>query len=277
MAEEFVKDRIYESRKEIKLLAEDKEYNDIWFSPALKEFMNEEQVKTIMDTFMSLIQEEGGDAYRSSFVFRFCFVFRESTSFDSLLNDILECGYLDLYMRLLAHCETENYTSYALMKKGMEEGRLGTDTPVKYLNYVSVPYQHQLCELIKRFRRDYYELHDNLMDYVVRHQFDKEMFKDNDVFAIIKDLILEYGIKKGVDKNIYEYSRFVADVLEHYHDDVLAAKLNRKLMGILKKEFLHTNLEGIYPVLVKSYTKAIWRDFSRAFKDNKYYLFLLEL
>ena len=277
LAEEFVKERIYESKQEIKLIAEDKEYNDIWFSSALKELMDEEQVKTIMNIFMNLIREDGGDAYRSNFVFRFCYVFRESKCFALLLDEIQKCKYLDLYMRLLSHCETENYTSYSIMRKEMEEGRLGADAPVKYLNYVSVPYQHQLCELIKRFRRDYHELHDDLMDYVVRHQFDKEMFIDNEVFTIIKDLILEYGIKKGVDRNIYEYSSFVTDVLEHYHDDAMAAKLNRKLMSVLKKEFLHANLEGIYPVLVKCYTKAIWRDFSRAFKNNKYFLFLYQI
>ena len=159
----------------------------------------------------------------------------------------------------------------------MKEGHLGADTPVKYLNYVSVPFQHQLCELIKIFRKDYPELHDELMDYVVRHQFDKEMFKDIEVFSIIKELILEYEIKRDTDRNIIEYSRFIADVLEHYHDDILAAKLNRKLMQALKKEFLHTNLEGIYPILVKNYTKAIWRDFSRAFKDNKYFLFIYQI
>lgn len=277
LAEAFVKDGIYESIQEIKLIAEDKEYNDIWFSPALKDFMNEEQVKTLMGIFMNLIRENGGDAYRSSFVFRFCSVFRDNMAFDTLLDEILKSGYLDLYMRLLSHCETDNFTSYHTMRKEMEEGRLGTDAPVRYLNYVSLQYQHQLCEMIKRFRSDYHELHDDLMDYVVRHQFDKEMFADKEVFTIIKDLILEYGIKNGIDRNIYEYSRFVADVLEHYHDDVMAAKLNRKLMGVMKKEFLRTNVQGIYAVLIKSYTNAIWRDFSRAFKDNKYLLFLFQI
>ena len=277
LAEEFVKDRYYESKQEVKLIAEDKEYNDIRFSPALREVMSDNQVKSIMDIFMCLIQEEGGDSYHSSFVFRFCYVFKENEAFSSLLNQILECGYLDLYMRLLSHCETKNYTSFAMMRKEMAGGRLRADAPTKYLNYVSVSYQHQLCELIKRFRKYYPELHDDLMDYVVRHQYDKEMFKDCEVFSIIKTLILEYEINKNSGRNIYEYSRFVAEVLEHYHDDVLAAKLNRKLMNILKKEFLHTNLEGIYPVLIRSYSKSIWRDFSRAFKDNKYYLFILQI
>ena len=277
LAEEFVNGKYYESKQEIKLIAEDKEYNDIWFSFALKELMDEEQVKTIMNIFINLIREDGGDTYRSSFVFRFCYVFKESKFFALLLDEILKCQYLDLYMRLLSHCETENYTSYSIMRKEMEKGRLDADAPVKYLNYVSVPYQHQLCELIKRFRRDYHELHDDLMDYVVRHQFDKEMFTDKEVFAIIKDLILEYGIKNDVDRNIYEYSRFVADVLEHYHDDVMAAKLNRKLMKVMRKEFFHTNMQGIYAVLVRSYTKVIWRDFSRAFKDNKYLLFMFQI
>lgn len=277
LAEAFVKDGIYESIQEIKLIAEDKEYNDIWFSPALKDFMNEEQVKTLMGIFMNFIRENGGDAYRSSFVFRFCSVFRDNMAFDTLLDEILKSGYLDLYMRLLSHCETDNFTSYHTMRKEMEEGRLGTDAPVRYLNYVSLQYQHQLCELIKRFSGDYHELHDDLMDYVVRHQFNKEMFKDNEVFSIIKNLILEYEIKNDVGRNIYEYSRFVADVLEHYHDDIMAAKLNRKFMGAMKKDFFHTNIQGIYTVLIKSYTKAIWRDFSRAFKDNKYFLFLFQI
>ncbi len=277
LAEEFVNDRVYESKHEITLITEDKDYSDIWFSPILKEYMNEEQVKVVLDIFMSLILENGGDSYRSSFVFSFCYVFKESEFFAIFMNQIIEYGFRDLYMRLISHCETENYTSYSMMRTEMGKGRLGTDASVKYLNYVSMPYQHQLCELIKIFRRDYPELHDDLMDYVVRHQFDKEMFKDIEVFSIIKELILEYEIKKDTDRNIFEYSRFVADILEHYHDDILAAKLNRKLMRVLKKEFLHTNLEEIYPVLVKSYTKAIWRDFSRAFKDNKYFLFLYQI
>lgn len=277
LAEEFVNENVYESKYEVQLIAEDPEYNDIWFSPALKEFMHEEQIKTIMDIFMSLICENGGDAFRSSFVFRFCYVFRESAAYVELMNKLLDSGYYDLYMRLLSHCETENYSSYITMRKMMEEGRLGKDAPVKYLCYVSVPYQHQLCELIKRIRKDYPELHDDLMDYVVRHQFDKEMFNDEEAFVIIKKLILEYSIKEDNDRNIYEYSRFVAEVLDHYPDDQLAAKVNRKLMKVLKNSFLRTNLEGIYPVLVKKYTKAIWRDFSRAFKDNKYYLFIYQI
>ena len=277
LAEEFVNGKVYESKHEIALLTEDKDYSDIWFSPTLKEYMNEDQVKAIMDTFMSLILEKGGDSYRSNFLFSFCYVFKESEAFAIFMNQIIGYGLGDLYMRLISHCETENYTSYSMMRKEMEEGRLGADTPVKYLNYVSVPFQHQLCELIKRFRKDYPELHDELMDYVVRHQFDKEMFKDIEVFSIIKELILEYEIKRDTDRNIIEYSRFIADILEHYHDDILAAKLNRKLMQALKKEFLHTNLEGIYPILVKNYTKAIWRDFSRAFKDNKYFLFIYQI
>lgn len=277
LAEEFVNDKIYESKREITLITKDTDYSDILFSPTLKEYMNEDQVKVIMDIFISLILENGGDSYRSNFVFSFCYVFKESEAFSILINQILGFGFEDLYMRLISHCETEDYTSYSMMRMEMEEGRLGADTPVKYLNYVSVPFQHQLCELIKRFRKDYPELHDELMDYVVRHQFDKEMFKDIEVFSIIKELILEYEIKRDTDRNIIEYSRFIADVLEHYHDDILAAKLNRKLMQALKKEFLHTNLEGIYPILVKNYTKAIWRDFSRAFKDNKYFLFIYQI
>ena len=106
--------------------------------------MNEEQVKVVMEIFMSLILENGGDSYRSSFVFSFCYVFKESKTFAIFLNRIIEYGFRDLYMRLISHCETENYTSYSMMRTEMEKGRLGTDASVKYLNYVSVPYQHQL-------------------------------------------------------------------------------------------------------------------------------------
>ena len=277
LAKEFVEEKIYESKQELLLITEDKEYNDIWFSPALKEFMSDEQVKIVMGVFLSLICEKGGDSYRSSFVFRFCYVFRDSIAFSELIDHILDYGFYDLYMRLISHCETENYSSYTIMRKKMEEGRLGKDAPAKYLNYVSTPYQHQLCELIKRIRIDYPELHDDLMDYVVRQQFDKEMFKDADTLTIIKELILEYDIKEDNNRNINEYSRFVAELLDNYHDEVLAAKINRKLMKVLKNSFLRTNVEGIYPVLVKKYIKVIWRDFSRAFKNNNYYLFIYQI
>lgn len=276
LAEEFVKERIYESENEIKLIAEDKEYNDIWFSPALHDVMHDEQVKAVMEIFMGLIRG-GGDSYYSSFIFRFCYVFRESNAFALLLNQILDCGYFDFYMRLLSHCETENYTSYALMRKEMEEGRLGAAMPVKYLNYVSVPFQHQLCELIKTFKTDFPEFDDDLMDFIIRHLYDREIFKDEKVLAITKALVLKYKLNDNNDRSIYDYSNFVTDMLEKHHDDIFAAKLNRKMMRVLSKEFLRTNVEGVYRILVKDYTNAIWRDFSRAFKDNKYFLFLYQI
>ena len=134
MAEEFVNDKVYESKYEITLITKDIDYSDIMFSPTLKEYMNEDQVKVIMDIFISLILENGGDSYRSNFVFSFCYVFKESEAFSTLINQILGFGFEDLYMRLISHCETENYTSYSMMRMEMKEGHLGADTPVKYLN-----------------------------------------------------------------------------------------------------------------------------------------------
>ena len=277
LAEEFINERIYTSKREVQLIADDKEYNDIWFSSALQELMNEDQVRTVMNIFLSLIRENGGDAYRSSFLFRFCYVFKESESFQLLLRKVLEWGYDDLFMRLLAHCETNEMTSYTYMKKLIEEGGLSNEAPVAYLNYVGFAYQNQLCNLIKVFWKDYPKLSDDLMDFVVRHEYDREIFKDQETMSIIKELALRYQLKEDAKRNICEYSRCVAYMLEDYHDDVFAAKINRKLMKVLKRAFMRTYVEGIYPVLVRQYTSTIWKDFARAFKDKEYSLFLYQI
>lgn len=276
LAEEFINEKIYESKKEIKQIVEDQEYNDIWFSLALREIMSEPQVGSLMNMFWELIKEGGGDSFQSSFLFRFCYVFRESISFQLLLKLLLEAGYNDLFMRLLSHCETENLTSYKYMRRKIEEGVLKKDASIAYLYYVSPGYQSQICQLIKNYRNDYPELSNELMDYVVRHQFDHELLNNEEILIIIKELALEYQIKAD-NRNTYEYSRFLAHVIEKKNDEKFAAKLNRKLMRIMKTEYLRTNIEGIYPVLIKNYTSAIWRDFTRAFKDKKYVLFLFQV
>lgn len=277
LAEEFVNNEIYKSKDEIQLIVKDEEYIDIWFSLALHERMNDEQIETIMNLFLDLICKTEGNAFRSNFVFRFCYVFRESRAFSEFLNQIMAAGYEDLYMRLLSHCETDAFNSYSIMKHKLIEGRLGREAPMLYLNYVSVASQHQLCELIKRFKSDFPKFDNDLMDFVVRHLFNREIFKDEGTLAIIKDLVLKYSIGDNNTRTIHEYFRFITNMLENYHDDVFAAKLNRKMMRVLGKEFLRTNIDGLYHVLVKDYTCAIWRDFARAFRDNKYYMFLYQI
>ena len=72
LAKEFLDERVYLSENEIKDIATDKEYLDIWFSLTLNELMSDSQLEGLLSTIILLVEKLGGDEFRSNFVSRIC-------------------------------------------------------------------------------------------------------------------------------------------------------------------------------------------------------------
>lgn len=278
LAKEFIEKGFYKSYEEIKQIAEDKEYFDIWFSSALYEIMTDEQVRDVLEICLKIIEDGGGDTFSSSFVFRLCYVFRMRNEVREFMRKILQKGYNNLFIKLLSHCETEQYDSYKIMKDTLAKGELEQCATVAYLEYVSVTTNSQLTDIIKMFYSDYPELTIPLMKFVIRHQLYRIILNDSEVLTIVKKVVLKYPITENMDNPSYEYARYVTMLLENYHDNEFAVKLNRKIMETLKEKLLlHSYFEGVYRVLIKQYMDVIWADFEKAFQSSDYSLFVYQI
>lgn len=277
LAQEFVEQGFYNSYDEIKQIVEDKDFMDIHFSFGLFEVMTDEQVGYILDIFNKLINEGSENILNSSFFFRFCYVFRRSERVRNFLDEIFKNGHTRLYIKLIAHCETDDFLSYNTLKELHSNGVLTLETIQEYLNYVPIHSMTQFSELVKKYYYNYPQLIEHLMAFIIRHQFNEELFKNKEIFTIIKDIILKYPITEVVGTSFYEYMSFTADILERYHDDEFGASFNKKIMEALKTQFINGDIERVYPILITQYTDAIWVDLEKAFSDKEYYLFLYQI
>ena len=277
LAKEFLEEEVYLSVDEIKEIATDKDYHDIWFSLTLQELMNDSQLEGLLSIIILLVEKLGGDEFRSSFVSRICYVFRNRKPLRIFLQNVYEKGYHRLYVRLMANAETEGFLSYGQIKADIREGRLDEEAADDYLVFISLFTLDQVGEVVKRFYEDYPERTKPLMGFVLNHRYYRELLKDNDVYKIVKKLILSYPITNDTNNLDYEYSQYITDILEKFNDKDLAVDLNRKLIEDFNKGYLHGNFDGIYSVLVKKYRDVIWDDFEKAFVSDDHYGFLFQI
>ena len=270
-------ENVYLSKAEIKEIVTDKEYYDVWFSLALAEIMTDEQLEGLLNTIRSLITELEGDKFRSSFVSRICFVFRERRPLRLFLRQLYFDGFVTLYVVLLANSETVNLDSYVELNKMIQNDYLKDDAADQYLQFISINSKEQLKTIIARFYSDYPAKVLSLMDFITSHRYDKEVLFDKETYNIVKQVVLAYPITEDNSRSNYDYAQFVEDMLKEHHDDSFAAALNRKLIEDLNKGYFHRNFDGVYPELLINYRDVIWDDFEKAFVSDDHFAFLFQL
>ena len=79
---------------------------------------------------------------------------------------------------------------------------------------------------------------------------DEEDLKNNADF--IEQLILECPIDDSNPHLNYDYTIYTTSVLEKHHDVEFAKKMNKKLIEGFNLDFLHSNFDGLYSVLLKN-------------------------
>ena len=277
LARAFLDESVYLSKAEIKEIVTDKEYYDVWFSLALAEIITDEQLEGLLNTIRSLIAELEGDQFRSSFVSRICFVFREREPLRLFLKRLYYDGYATLYVVLLANSETVNLDSYVEINEMIQNDDLKDDAADQYLQFLSINSKEQLKTIIARFYSDHPSKVLSLMDFITSHRYDKEVLFDKETYSIVKQVVLAYPITEDNSRSNYDYAQFVEDMLKEHHDDGFAAALNRKLIEDLNKGYFHRNFDGIYPELLLNYREVIWDDFEKAFVSDDHFAFLFQI
>ncbi len=277
LVQEFIEDKIYSSYDEIREMVIDKEYVYISFSNFLEEKMTDDQLKKLLDILLQLINEQGGDDFKSNFVSRICYVFRENNTLRDFIQNVYRAGYHRLYVLLLSFCETESMLSYDQLKQDVKEGRLTEDEASCYIERVSPFDNDQVRTIMKLYRTDFPNHVYELMNFITNYQYDRDILKDPSTLSLIKQVTLDFPIDENQYHLNFSYSEYVKDLLEVYHDEEYAVKLNKKMIEAMSSHYLHSNFEGIYTELLKDYRDAIWNDFETAFVDEKKILFYFQI
>lgn len=277
LANEFLEKKVYTSEQELKAIVIDKDYHDIWFTLTLQEIITNKQLEELLTTLKNVIDNCGGEEFKSSFVSRICYVFRERTTLRVFLQQLYEAGYRDIYIRLLANSETESLLSYDEIRHKIKQGELDVEAAEGYLANVSTITWKQIGDIIKKFYADYPTRVDVLMDFISVHRFDKEILADQDTYDAIKQIILTYPIIEKNGHNNYKYTQYVKFLLEDYHDNDFAIAINKKLIKELDKGYCHRDFDGIYVKLIKDYREIIWDDFVAAFVSDDNYGFFTQI
>ena len=277
LAKEFLDDKVYLSVEELKHIVKDQDYNDIWFTHAILEIIDDEQLEQMLEKLIVAIVECGGEKLLSSFISRLCFVFRERKPLRKFLQKLYDNGFKKLYVRLLANSETLGFMSLDELKHKIASGELPIEANADYLTFVSISSTDHIREIIKRFYSVYPDKVDDLMWFISIHCQYNDVMNDENIRNVIKEIVLKCQLSKENGRFNVEYAQFVIHILKEYNDNDFAIALNSKLIEALNQGYFHKNFEGIYSALFDKYRDVIWNDFAEAFASEDKYGFIYQI
>lgn len=266
LAKEFIDGGYYRNEEEVAAIVFDDQFLDMWFSPSLRIIMTSEQLDEVLNIFQHIVKQYGKNDFRSGFMFRFCYDFRDTDNVRRFFGSIIEDGYPELYVRFLAHCETDDFASYKQLKETIDNELIPDDSIDLFIDNVSLYTKEQILTLLTCVREDYPEHIVSLMSFVIRRHYNDDFYAETDIQPVVKQLVLDYPLtKQGKAHLNFEYARFVAFLLGKSHDDSFAVEVCKKIICAYNTEWFQDKLEGVFTELFRDYMNVIWDIFVKAF------------
>lgn len=270
LAKEFIDGEYYRKEDEVAAIVFDDQFLDMWFSPSLRKIMTSEQLDEILSIFQNIVKQYDKDDFRSGFMFRFCYDFRDTDNVRRFFESIINDGYSGLYVRFLAHCETDDFASYKQLKDAIDKKLIQENSIDLYIDNVTLYTKEQILNLLKRVREEYPSHIVSLMSFVIRRQYNDEFYTESDVQPVVKQLVLDYPLTGQEKAHLdFEYGRFVAFMLERTHDDAFALAMGKKVIDAYNETWMHNKLDGIFTELFRDYLDIIWDVFMQAFVSEE--------
>lgn len=269
---QFIEQKIYEDKQELTLLLDDKDYIDFVFITTLCERMNHDQVTSMFATIYEILKDKD-ENYLSGFMMSLCRVFRHTEGCKNFINQVEQLGYKTLYIKLLAGNDIETLDGYNRLKEQYAD-------PDDFLETYLFSYQslngELFCKLLSLVVDDYPDSTNELLHFILHRRFFSSEEINQEIAPIIKNLILKYEVKPDRANDTYEYSNYVADFLEHFHDPSFALEVCDKFIQLYNKENLHTYNEGVFPALLKCYPDEVWNVIAESLVSEDHVLFYFQ-
>lgn len=278
VAKKFVADRVFVDIEELKRLSDVNLFIEHAFFLNVAEIITDEDLKALWDTCVTYLGNYSDDGNMPSFISSMCYAARNRKETIQFRNALFAKGYVKWYVGLSAKCEDAQLSIIKELVSQVDKGNIDKEYLIDvYLNNVAINTHTELFRILNFIYESFSDVSVRLLDALIRFTFmcDEEDLKEH--VGFIKQLILDYPINDDNPHLNYEFTRYVISVFEKIHDVDLARKMNVKLIEGFNHDYLHSNFEGLYSILLEKYTDEIWDDFESAFVSDEYLAFFLQV
>lgn len=279
LADEFVAKHIYQNYDEVeKILCLDF-YIDSCFFKRLQHIMNKEEMSAFYSNLLAFVKKRNGNCEGTK-LYQTIGDLASRKETESFLKDIYMLHYEKLYAELLTKNEDNELSVLRKLEEMVVADQLSIDILPVYLGslkWLSAEQAVLLLPWCTTYIKDYA---DDVFSFLQRYRFViQPLVKENlGIRSVMKKMLLQYPLKREMKLDAYWYSNMVSFIFKCGRDEEFAKCLNAKFMeeknGILDGKFVN----DLYKILLsKEYIDCVWTDFSRAFYDDNYFMFYMNI
>lgn len=277
LADQFINEKVYQNKEEVKLILNDKEYVDHVFAKKLVIMMDFD----VMSDFFALILEivlEEDKKYRSIFLANFCEEAKDTAQLQTFLEELYEHHRIEHYLYLLAYSENDDLRNFYRISEEIRTGKLADEALSMFLSTFRAGFRHRYAKMVKAIHEVYPEDYVDLVDFIIVHRIYMDNDDDVDCQEIVRQALIKYPIDDENKRNLYEYVNLLIHILRKTKDDhEFAILVNRKMIEVYNEKMVSINAEGIFTELIKDYKDFIWDEFVEKLMSPDYFLFYYQV
>ena len=261
-AEEFVKDKVYDS-EELELMMDQDSFSNYWFIRKVADIISEDidSVNEVYAAIDTVVHKKDAE-YESSFVVSLARMTKITAPVTVLQEDLYESGYYRLSAALQGLLDTEECCALSGVIKDSVEGRYDARCVHNYLRnykYTTLPKVVEIFEAMRDGGVDRQEVcYPFILDYITYTDHDK--FKEMGLDGKIETLLLDYEYddvpSHGHTAN--EVVQTMIGILEKSYEPDFAVKVQDRIIEVLSGQRLADRpFERIYFTLLPKYQEVL--------------------
>lgn len=272
----FIIDSIYSSTSELTAIIDDSEFWEMAFVRLLRERMSDEQSAQLFSTIEKVLADREDDM-NNSFINSVCYGFSCTPSLADFTEWLLNNKKPLTYARIMGASETKDSMNLSSMEDKISSGALEQEYLLTYLHYVNLWSDDQFVGIVEHFEDRYPEYVNNLVEFIINHKFVLGHDESQKLIELAYRLSDKFDLSPDNNRENYEFTRFLSDLLEHHRNTDVAKRINEKYIQALNTGYYHGNLDGIFDILLRKYPDETWNDFAEKFISEGYESFYLQV
>ena len=276
IVDSLISTSVYASEQEIRNLMNDLEFADFYFTHLLRLKMSAENSTKMFSTIQRiLLNEQGG--VNNRFVNSLCNAYRGTESLYSFTEWLLHHEKSIMFCVIMGVSEDANTSNLSRIEAKISEGVLTRDDLLVYLNHVNIWSDEQFENLIEHLEKGYPEFLNAICHFLIDHRFMLGRDESKRLVDASYRMALRYELSSENNRDNYEFTRFLSELLKSHRNPQAAKELNIKYISVLNTGHFHGNLDNIFEVLLRLYPNETWNYFAEKLISEDYELFYLQV
>lgn len=272
----FLTDSIYSSTSEMTAIIDDSDFWEMTFVKLLRERMSEDQSVQLFSTIEKVLSDRE-DCVNNSFINSVCYGLSGTSSLADFTEWLLKNSKPLTYARIMGASETRDSMNLSSMEEKISLGALEQEYLLTYLRYVNLWSDDQFVGIVEHFEDRYPEYVNNLVEFIINHKFVLGHDDPQKLIELTYRLSEKFELSPDNNRENYEFTRFLSDLLEHHRNTEAAKRINEKYIQALNTGYYHGNLDGIFDILLRKYPDETWNEFAEKFISKGYESFYLQV